>query len=128
MINRRDSPTSFDIPRLSKNLQLLPFADDLPPLQHYAAVRPLPQRHPPEEQRARDVENLAVELGQRAAELQVLRALLFLAMSEGDGGGGAGVMSSLITRGGVWHTFILSDARSLGSAPKSEASSSRNCE
>lgn len=61
-----------------KHSQFLPFADDLPPLEDDAAVLSLAERHSPEEQRARDLENLAVELGQRAAELQELRSLLCL--------------------------------------------------
>lgn len=60
------------------NSQAVLLADDLPPLEHDAAVLPLPERHPPEQQGAGHVKHDGVHLGQRAAELQVLRPLLLL--------------------------------------------------
>lgn len=58
--------------------QLLLLTDDLPPLENDAAVLAPAQRHSPKEQPAGNVEDLAVKLGQRAAELQIIRSLLFL--------------------------------------------------
>lgn len=60
------------------NLQRLLLADNLPFLEHDCAVLRFEQRHSPEEKRAWNVKNLGVQLGQRAAELEVLRSLLLL--------------------------------------------------
>ena len=90
--------TRNDTPPPLKHPQFLPLADDLAPLEDDAAVLSSAERHSPEEQRAWDLENLAVELSKRAAELQEVRSLFRLMAAwpdqtrRGEGGGIAEVM------------------------------------